>query len=149
MLPVPIKIRAVREDSENPILACYSTDDPTALAKMFAARVIPTTTPTPKKEVTTMSLNPEFTTAPRPVKQHVSGIGAGSPGRLVEVLSHLGLCPSELQASLKTLAAHGKPLAQYYQVSVDQLDLALMNVEASVDQRFAFKYSLKRAGLLK
>ena len=96
-----------------------------------------------------MSLNPEFITAPKTPKRHVSGIGAGSPARLVEILSRLNLVPNELTTPLQTLAAHGKPLSQYFQVATDALDVALMGVECSIEQRFAFKSSLNKAGLLK
>jgi hypothetical protein len=96
-----------------------------------------------------MSLNPEYITAAKAPKQPMSGIGAShDAGRLVEVLSRLGLCPSAMATPLKQLAAHGKPLKEFYQVSVWDLDRALDGVECTVSQRLQFKASLDAAGLL-
>jgi hypothetical protein len=43
---------------------------------------------------------------------------------------------------------HGKPLGEYFKVSVWDLDKALESVDCSVTNRLAFKSSLDRAGLL-
>jgi len=96
-----------------------------------------------------MSLNPEYVTASKPAKRAVSGIGpSNDPARLIDVLSRLGLCPSGAVAPLKSLAAHGTPLKEFFQVSVWDLDRALEGVECSVSQRMQLKASLDRAGLL-
>ena len=95
-----------------------------------------------------MSLNPEFYTTPKAAKVHIPGIGVGSPARLIEVLNRLGLCTSEMAEPLQQLAAAGKPLKQYFQVSVHDLDRKLENVNCSTTQRLQFKASLDRAGLL-
>ncbi len=42
MLPIPTKIRAVREDPAAPLVECYP-ETPDALAAIFAARSTPTT----------------------------------------------------------------------------------------------------------
>ena len=108
----------------------------------------PTTTPT-KKETQIMSLNPEYVTAPKTQKQPMPGIGAcNDAGRLVDVLSRLGLCPHGLATPLKSLAAHGKPLKEFFTVSVWDLDRALEGVECTLSQRMQLKASLDRAGLL-
>jgi hypothetical protein len=87
--------------------------------------------------------------ATRAPKRHVSGIGAGSPARLVDTLARLGLCPSNLIDPLTTLAAHGKPLDAYFTVSIESLDMALNGVECSTENRIRFKQSLAACGLLK
>jgi hypothetical protein len=149
MLPVPTKIRAIREDLNDPFMKSYDATDVSTLAALAVLKVFPNHQPTTKpKEDTNMSYL-QFPVTPQVTKRHVPGIGAGSPARLVDTLSRLGLCPSELIEPLKTLAAHGKPTSPYFQVSVDALDVALGGVEASIEQRMAFKYSLKQAGLLK
>jgi hypothetical protein len=148
-MTVPIKIRAVREDPSNPILECYR-ENPIGLAKLLATRttIQPTTT---KTKANIMSLNPEYVSASsKPATKHaVSGIGpSGDPARLIGVLANLGLCPHELATPLKQLAAAGKPLKEFYQVSVWDLDRALQNVDCSIQNRMQFKASLDRAGLL-
>lgn len=148
MLPVPTKIRAVIENPDDPFLDCYSTNDiATQVALSLASNHQPATTLT--KETTTMSLNPEFTTSPRATKQHIPGIHAARADRLVETLTRLGLCPSDLAVPLKQIAASGRPIKEFYQVSIDELDRALNTVEVSLENRMAFKWSLRQAGLLK
>jgi hypothetical protein len=49
MLPIPTKIRAVREDPAAPLVECYPKT-PDALAAIFAARSTPTTPTTPKEK---------------------------------------------------------------------------------------------------
>jgi hypothetical protein len=79
----------------------------------------------------------------------VSGIGpSGDPARLIGVLQNLGLCPPDLAAPLKKLAAVGRPVNEFYQVSVWDLDRALQDVDCSIQNRLQFKASLDRAGLL-
>jgi hypothetical protein len=143
-MPTPTKIRAVREDPASPILECYA-DDPAALAKLFASHSTTTST----KEKPYMSLNPEYVTAAAKPKRAVMGVGANyNVSALIGTLQRLELCPSGLAEPLKQLAAAGQPLAQYYQVSVYDLDRALSDVDCSVSQRLQFKSSLDRAGLL-
>jgi hypothetical protein len=96
-----------------------------------------------------MSLNPEYVTASKPTKHAVSGIGpSGDTARLIGVLQNLGLCPHDLATPLKQLAAAGRPVKEFYQVSVWDLDRALQNVDCSIQNRMQFKASLDRAGLL-
>jgi hypothetical protein len=148
MLPVPTKIRAIREDLNDPFMKSYDATDVSTLAALAVLKVFSNHQPTIQSKEEKMSYL-QFPITPQTTKRHVPGIGAGSPARLVDTLSRLGLCPSELIDPLKTLAAHSKPLAPYFQVSVDALDVALSGVEASIEQRMAFKYSLKQANLLK
>jgi hypothetical protein len=145
VMPIPTKIRAVREDPSAPILECYA-DDPAVLAKFFASR---STTTSSTKGKPYMSLNPEYVTAAAKPKRAVMGVGANyNVSALIGTLQRLELCPSGLAEPLKQLAAAGQPLAQYYQVSVWDLDRALSDVDCSVSQRLQFKSSLDRAGLL-
>jgi hypothetical protein len=56
--------------------------------------------------------------------------------------------PHELATPLKQLAAAGKPLKEFFTVSVWDLDRAPQNVDCSIQNRMQFKASLDRAGLL-
>jgi hypothetical protein len=149
------KIKAIREDPKDPHLDCYSTNDVATLAALEISKVFannPILTTPPKKE--DIMSNPSglvdsysysYSKAP---KRHVPGIGSASPARLVDTLSRLGLVPSNLVDPLKTLSAHGKPLAPYFTVSIDELDMALNGVECSTENRIRFKQALVAAGLL-
>jgi hypothetical protein len=96
-----------------------------------------------------MSLAPEYVKAAAAPKRHMPGIGAnGNVSRLIGVLQALELCPIGLGESLQKLAAYGKPVKEFFQVSVWDLDRALAGVECSIEQRMAFKASLDHAGLL-
>jgi hypothetical protein len=149
---VPIKIRAVREDPEEPHLDCYR-GNPTGLAELLATRT--TTQPTTTKENTKMShhnftgYNGIAASQSGTTKKGVAGITASAdPARLIDVLARLGVCPHDLATPLKQLAAAGKPVKEFFQVSVWDLDRALADVDCSVSQRMAFKNSLDLAGLL-
>jgi hypothetical protein len=150
-MPVPTKIRAIAEDPSAPLVDCYDSNDVATLAALAISKVFsnhkPTTTP--KKEVTPMSLNPEYATVAKAPKRHIPGIGAGRCDRLVETLTRLGLCPGELAVPLKQLAAAGRPIKEFYTVDIDQLDRALNGVECSIEDRMRFKHSLHVAGILK
>jgi hypothetical protein len=102
-----------------------------------------------KKDTITMSLNPEYATVAKAPKRHIPGIGAGRGDRLVETLTRLGLCSSELAVPLKELAAAGRPIKEFFTVNIDELDRALNTVECSIEDRMRFKHSLHVAGLLK
>jgi hypothetical protein len=101
------------------------------------------------KGTNTMSLNPEYVTAPKPQKTSVSGIGASNdPKRLIDVLVRLGLCSDGLATPLKQLAAAGKPVGEHFKVSVWDLDHKLAGVDCTLSQRMQLKASLDLAGLL-
>jgi hypothetical protein len=79
----------------------------------------------------------------------VSGIIANdNPVALVKALHRLGLCSHEMSDPLQKLAAQKRPLNEFFQVSVYDVDMALKDVEASPQDRIGFKSSLKRAGLM-
>jgi hypothetical protein len=82
-------------------------------------------------------------------KKSALGISAaGRPQDLIKTLGRLGLVPGDLGESLQKLAAAGGKPGEFYQVSVYDLDQALAQTEASLEQRMAFKASLHRNGLL-
>ncbi len=151
MLPIPTKIRAVREDPAAPLVECYP-ETPDALAAIFAARSTPTTPTTPKeKPVQNMTGFNEHASVKGVEKTHISGINASSdPGRLVDVLERLELISPEFAKPLKTICAHsdGKQLRDVLQVNVYKLDKALKATDATIEMRLAFKASLDRFGLL-
>ena len=66
----------------------------------------------------------------------------------VKTLNRLGLCSNEMADPLKKLAAQKRPLSEFFQVSVYDVDRALKGVEASPEDRIGFKSSLARAGLM-
>jgi hypothetical protein len=147
MPPVPIRIKAVREDPEHPITDCYPSDVETLAQLAVSAALVNHPS---NKEQPKMSLNPEYISAAKPEKRFVPGIGVtNSEGRLVEILTRLGLCSSELAVPLKQIAANGNgKVSDHLKVSVDDLDRALNAVHCTIDQRMGFKASLRQAGLL-
>jgi hypothetical protein len=131
-----------------PTVTKISTHADTQFIPPTTTTIQPTTT---KTKANIMSFNPEYVSASsKPAtKQAVPGIGpSGDPARLIGVLQNLGLCPHELATPLKQLAAAGKPLKEFFTVSVWDLDRALQNVDCSIQNRMQFKASLDRAGLL-
>jgi hypothetical protein len=155
VIPVPTKIRAVIEDPASPILNCYDATNIESLAALSVSKIL-ANQPITTKENTTMSYSnyTGVTGLDGPAaktKRYVQGIGPmDHPEALVGALHRLGLLPNDLTAPLKTLAAAGRPLSPYFQVSMTDLDIALNSV-ANVDAaaRIGFKSSLNRAGLLK
>jgi hypothetical protein len=143
--PPVTKIRAVAEDFINdPMLELYE-ESPDALAEISASRIQPNTS---MKEPFTMSLTPEYVSTPRAGKIAMPGIGHGSPARLLDALTRLGLCTSELATPLKTISAAGQPMAKFFQVNVWELDKALAGVECTIENRINFKNSLDHLGIL-
>jgi hypothetical protein len=150
MLPIPTKIKAVREDPNDPIVNCYS-EDPITLARIFASRSTSTTpTPTtPKGKTPMMNMTGYDGNHSKVEKTPINGINASNdPVRLIEILERLDLVSPEMAKPLKTIAAHGGSVKEVFQVSVYKLDQKLRTTEASVEQRLAFKASLDRFGLL-
>jgi hypothetical protein len=165
MLPAPTKIKAIAEDPKSPFLECYDATNIESLAAIAVSRAFannPTTTTIPnpinpiptttKKEATTMSVenfgNPNYVTS-TPSKRFVSGImGIDNPVALVKTLNRLGLCPNAMAEPLQALAAAKRSLAEFFTVSVYEVDLALKDVECSPQDRIGFKNSLLRAGLM-
>jgi len=93
---------------------------------------------------------PGFDGPAKVTKRFVSGVNANDNTQaIVKTLHRLGLVSHELEAPLVQLAAAGKPLAQYFQVSLYDLDQALKDVAAEPVDRLGFKASLRNAGLLK
>jgi hypothetical protein len=153
MLPIPMKIRAVRENPESPFLDCYPGTPPETLAKIFASRTAtPPTIKSPKGKpmLNFTGFDERIAAASKGVtQQHVNGIGASNdPGRLIDVLETLELITPELAVPLKTIAAHGGAVKDFTTVSVYALDAKLRSTDATVEQRMAFKASLARHGLL-
>jgi hypothetical protein len=154
-MPVPTKIRAVREDPDHPHLDCYSNDVATlaalAVSKVFSNHQ-PTTTPK-KVDIEMIDINPANPNynPTASTKRYVAGIGANDNAQaLVGALHRLGLMSHDMETPLKTLAAKGQPLSPYFQVSVYEVDRALKDVaNVSTQDRIGFKSSLHRAGLLK
>jgi hypothetical protein len=149
MLPIPTKIKAVREDPNDPIVNCYS-EDPITLAKIFAGRSTSTPTPpTTPKEKPMQNMTGYDGNHSKVEKTPINGINASNdPVRLIEILERLDLVSPEMAKPLKTIAAHGGSVKEVFQVSVYKLDQKLRTTEASVEQRLAFKASLDRFGLL-
>src|SRR5450432_4072456 len=148
MLPIPTKIKAVREDPSAPIANCYREDTAT-LAKLFAS--ISTTPPTKQKIMLNMTGYNEHAAVKGVEKYHINGVNASNDrGRLVEVLERLEVITPEFAKPLKTIFAHGAAdkLKEVLQISVYKLDAALRLTDATVDQRLAFKASLAHFGLL-
>jgi hypothetical protein len=158
MLPILTKIKAVREDPKDPIKDCYPTT-PEALVALSLTRVIANHQPTSLKEESTPMIsinpaNPNYLTDDDVIKaskkRYVSGVGANdNPIALVGALHRLGLCSSEMAEPLKKLAAQKRPLNEFLQVSLHDVDRALAGVECTPLERMGFKNSLNRAGLLK
>jgi hypothetical protein len=154
MLPIPTRIRAVRENPESPFLDCYPGTPPETLAKIFASRttVTPPTIQSPKEKpmLNFTNYDENLAAASKGVtKNHINGIGASdNPGRLVDVLETLELITPELAVPLKTIAAHGGAVKDFTTVSVYALDAKLRGTDATLEQRLAFKASLARHGLL-
>jgi hypothetical protein len=157
MLPIPTKIKAIAEDPTAPFLECYATDDidvavALQISKVFAAHQ-PTTTA--KKEESIMSANYTGVTgldgpALKSAKRFVTGVSANDNAQaIVKTLHRLGLVSHELETPLVQLAARGKPLGQYFQVSLYDLDMALRDVEATPGDKIGFKASIRNANLLK
>jgi hypothetical protein len=152
MLPIPTKIKAVREDPSAPIANCYR-EDPATLAKLFASisTTPPTITPTKQKIMLNMTGYNEHAAVKGVEKYHINGVNASNDrGRLVEVLERLEVITPEFAKPLKTIFAHGAAdkLKEVLQISVYKLDAALRLTDATVDQRLAFKASLAHFGLL-
>jgi hypothetical protein len=146
---IPIKIRAVREDPNDPFMDCYG-NDPATLAELAVAKVIASQSPTnqpPKKENTTMGLNPEYIDASAPkVQKHAIPINYAEAPGVIRTLEALGLRPPN---QLKALAASGaKVSAAGWQTTLDEVDMALAKTYADVSTRMAFKAALVRHGLL-
>jgi hypothetical protein len=152
------KIRAVIEDPREPNLSCYSSDIATlaavAVSKIFANHQ---TTHTPKKADTNMisinSSNPNYMSDDDVLKaskkRYIPGImGIDNPVALVKTLNRLGLCSNEMADPLQKLAAQKRPLAEFFTVSVHEVDRALKDVECSPQDRIGFKNSLLRAKLM-
>jgi hypothetical protein len=88
--------------------------------------------------------------APKVTKRFVSGVSANdSTQAIVKTLHRLGLVSHELETPLVQLAAAGKPLGQYCQISLYDLDQALKDVDATPGDKIGFKASMRNAGLLK
>ena len=139
------KLRAVTEDPSAPFLDCYDQNDPNAIAILAVARTTITPPPTKAKH---MSLNPVNITAEKRSKVPMPGIGHGSPARLLDTLSRLGLCSNEMATPLKSISAAGHPINHLFTVSVHELDRALEGVECKVADRINFKNALSNLGIL-
>jgi hypothetical protein len=147
------KIKAIREDPKDPRLECYSSDIAT-LATVAVSKAFSHQPPTTKESENIMSNYTGVTGLDGPAfpsaKRFVTGVSANDNAQaIVKTMHRLGLVSAELETPLVQLAAHGKPLGQYFQVSLYDLDQALKNVEASPQDKIGFKSSANRAGLLK
>jgi hypothetical protein len=151
--PVTVhKIHAIREENYNR-MECYANDISTQVA-LSLNRVIaenPTITqPTKDQKMHNEYLEDTST----PIKKTaMPGIGAGSAARHIATLQRLGLVPAELAEPLTQLAAanaqgRGEPVGKFHTVSVYELDRALRSVDCSLEQRMAFKLSLRQCGLI-
>jgi hypothetical protein len=138
------KIRAVREDPEHPMADCYPTDVDTLAQLAVAAAIakLPSNKEQPK-----MSLNPEYINASaRKVEKRSIPIHYAGAAGLVRTLEALGLNPAP---QLGSLVASGARLnASGWQVSLDEVDMALARTYASIGERMAFKSALVHHGLM-
>jgi len=158
MLPAPTRIKAIAEDQKSPFLECYDATSIESLAalavqKVFATNPINPTTKLTKESTKQMSVenfgNPNYVTGPAAPKRFVSGIIANdNPVALVKTLNRLGLCSNQMADPLQKLAAAGRPLKEFFTVSVYEVDRALKDVECSPQDRIGWKNSLLRAGLM-
>jgi hypothetical protein len=94
------------------------------------------------------NLDPVHVTAEPRRKVAMPGIGHGSPARLIDTLTRLGLCSAELATPLKTIAAAGAPIKELFQVNVWELDRALAGVECTIENRINFKSALDQLKIL-
>jgi hypothetical protein len=156
MLPVPTKIRAVVESPTAPHLDCYDATDIDSLAALAVSKVFATTPITHTKKDSKMAGN-NYTgvvlggdALPSSAKRHVFGIQANDNAQaIIGTLNRLGLCPHAYVADLKYIAAAGKPIGHLFSVTLQDLDRALSNVDATAGDKIGFKASLRNAGLLK
>jgi hypothetical protein len=145
------KIKAIREDPKDPRMDCYANDVATQAAleisKVFSNQ--PNPKPESSKQMSIINYgNPELNPTIAPKRFVVGVIANDNPVALVKTLNRLGLCSNEMADPLKKLAAQKRPLSEFFQVSVYDVDMALKGVEASPEDRIGFKSSLKRAGLM-
>jgi hypothetical protein len=148
-LPIPTRIRAVRENPEAPFAELYP-ETRTELAIIFASRSTSTKT-TKEKPMTMQNFTGynEHASIAGAEKTHFNGINASSdPARLIDVLAGLGLCDYALVPSLKKITASGGSVKEFLQVNVHKLDQVLRGSDASLENRMGFKASLAHAGLL-
>jgi hypothetical protein len=138
--PIPTMIRAFAEDPYHPSLDCYPDQDPTTIAKLFAATTM---------KAKNMSLNPVHITEAAPVIKPVPGIQAyniSNKSGMIRTLARLGFVPDGQQDRIESLAAHNMDTG--IKVDVYALDARLKTTGASISQRLAFKASLGHAGML-
>jgi hypothetical protein len=155
-LPIPTKIKAIAEDPTAPDLECYDATNIESLAALAVSKVFannPISIKSTKESIMTNYTGvtgPGFDGPAKVAKRFVSGVNANdSTQAIVKTLHRLGLVSNELQTPLVQLAAAGKPLGQYFQVSLYDLDRALSDVDADAGSKIGFKASVRNAGLLK
>jgi hypothetical protein len=149
MLPIPRKIRAVREDQSAPLLDCYPGLTKEDVTRILAGRTITPPIKPKEKSMLNMTNYDPFLAAKGEEKTHIVGIGgSNSPTRIIETLERLELCSPKLAAPLKTLAAAGEKINEHLQIPVHELDAALRKTDATIEQRLAFKSSLNSLGVL-
>jgi hypothetical protein len=156
MLPIPTKIRAIRDDPADPQMDLYAKTDVASLAALAVSKAF-SNLPTPTKKDSKMAgvnytgvVGLEERPFKSASKRHVFGISANDNAQaIIGTLHRLGLVGNDIVAPLKQIAAAGKPLGGLFQVSLYDVDRALSDVDATAGDKIGFKASLRNANLLK
>jgi hypothetical protein len=134
MIPIPTKIRAVREDPEHPMMDCYPSDLDT-IAKLAVTATIANhpSNKEPPKMTDTLSTQVK----PRPTRPLTSLPSRLTAEACLEIIARID--PEHTAAGIA---------ASREKVDVDQIDSALEYTELSISDRFRFKQALAQLGIM-